>query len=143
MNRPLYQPKIVEKPWGREVWYADQEKYAGKVLEVNAGARLSLQLHERKVETLYLLSGHVRLVFKAAATLAGSDVRIEEEDMFDWYPGEAVHIPARTIHRFEAVHDSVLLEVSTPDLTDVVRLQDDYARPRRDDVTRSEEEVGV
>lgn len=133
MPSPLAQPKIVEKPWGREIWYADQKAYAGKVLEVSAGKRLSLQYHERKTETLYLLSGHVRLTFRpldagethAAATLGA-------EHVHDWRPGQFVHIPVRTIHRFEAVVDSVLLEVSTPDLTDVVRLQDDYSRPARD-----------
>lgn len=123
MPNPLFRPKIVDKPWGREVWYADQERYAGKVLEVNAGARLSLQYHERKTETLYLLSGRVRLTFGPIG---------EDAEVFEWTPGEAVHIPANTVHRFEAVEDSVLLEVSTPDLTDVVRLSDDYARPERD-----------
>ena len=120
---PLSTPKIVAKPWGREIWYADQERYAGKVLEVNAGARLSLQYHERKTETLYLLSGRVRLTFGSLGA---------EPEVFEWTPGQAVHIPANTVHRFEAVENSVLLEVSTPDLTDVVRLSDDYARPERD-----------
>jgi len=133
MPSPLALPKIVDKPWGREIWYADQKAYAGKILEVKAGRRLSLQYHERKTETLYLLSGHVRLTFRPteegeahAAAIVGAD------HVHDWKPGQLVHIPARTIHRFEAVVDSVLLEVSTPDLADVVRLQDDYARPERD-----------
>ena len=129
---PLYSPKTVDKPWGREIWYADQEKYAGKVLEVKAGARLSLQYHERKTETLYLLSGKVRLVFKPVPQGETPGADVGPQDSFEWTPGQAVHIPARTIHRFEALEDSVLLEVSTPDLTDVVRLQDDYARPDRD-----------
>lgn len=131
MPSPLYEPQTVEKPWGREVWYADQENYAGKVLEVKAGARLSLQYHERKTETLYLLSGRVRLVFKKVEEGAEQGVSISDEDTFEWLPGQAVHIPTRTIHRFVALEDSLLLEVSTPDLTDVVRLQDDYARPER------------
>lgn len=133
MPSPLVQPKIVEKPWGREIWYADQKAYAGKILEVRAGKRLSLQYHERKTETLCLLSGHVRLTFRplsegevpAASSVGPAHVH-------DWRPGQSLHIPVRTIHRFEAVVDSVLLEVSTPDLTDVVRLQDDYSRPARD-----------
>lgn len=132
MTNPLYSPKTVDKPWGREIWYADQDSYAGKVLEVNAGARLSLQYHERKTETLYLLSGKVRLVFKSVPEGEQPDKTVPPEDVFEWTPGQAVHIPTRTIHRFEAVEDSVLLEVSTPDLTDVVRLADDYARPDRD-----------
>lgn len=127
---PFYTPKIVDKPWGREIWYADSETYAGKVLEVKAGARLSLQYHEIKTETLYLLSGRVRMVFKQVEDR--SSIHIEESDYFDWLPGQAVHIPTNTVHRFEAVEYSVLLEVSTPHLTDVVRVEDDYSRPDRD-----------
>lgn len=133
MSSPLIQPKIVDKPWGREIWYADQKAYAGKILEVKAGKRLSLQYHERKTETLFLLSGHVKLTFRPlAAGETHAVALVSPENVFEWKPGLAVHIPTRTIHRFEAVADSVLLEVSTPDLTDVVRLQDDYARPERD-----------
>jgi mannose-6-phosphate isomerase len=131
MSSPLHSPKIVEKPWGRELWYADQSAYAGKVLEVKAGRRLSLQYHERKTETLFLLSGRVNLVFRPLAP--GEDpTSVSPAEPIVWSPGAALHIPVRTIHRFEALEDSVLLEVSTPDLTDVVRLQDDYRRPARD-----------
>ncbi|MCA1667429.1 MAG: cupin domain-containing protein [Thermomicrobia bacterium] len=111
---PLAEPIIVEKPWGREIWYAHTGAYAGKVLEVSAGKRLSLQKHAIKEETLYLLSGHVTLTFGDA--------------QFDWRPGMLVHIPTGTIHRFEAQEDSVLLEVSTPHLDDVIRITDDYGR---------------
>ncbi len=120
---PLTEPKIVDKPWGREIWYADAEHYAGKVLEVKGGHRLSLQKHEVKEETLYLISGRVRLTFVPVGSSAAP-----EASTFDWTPGRAVHIPTGTVHRFEALEDSVLLEVSTPHLTDVVRLQDDYRR---------------
>ncbi len=133
MAEPTHHPKIVEKPWGREIWYADQTAYAGKVLEVKQGRRLSLQYHERKTETLYLLSGKVLLTFRPIAngeTPAAS--LVTSADQRTWLPGQALHVPARTIHRFEALEDSVLLEVSTPDLTDVVRLQDDFSRPARD-----------
>ena len=126
-DSPLASPKIVVKPWGREIWYADTEHYAGKVLEVTAGRRLSLQLHEVKEETLYLLSGLVTLTF-----VAPGDDTPPTESTFTWRPGTFVHIPPRTVHRFEAVEDSVLLEVSTPHLTDVIRLEDDYARPKSD-----------
>ena len=119
MSSPLQSPKIVLKPWGREIWYAEQAAYAGKVLEISAGKRLSLQYHERKTETLYLLSGRVI-------------VTVTAEHEYTWEAGQALHIPVHTIHRFAAVTDAVLLEVSTPDLTDVVRLQDDFARPARD-----------
>jgi mannose-6-phosphate isomerase len=114
MEGPLRTPKFVEKPWGREIWYAHTAQYAGKVLEVKAGQRLSLQKHNIKEETLYLLSGKVILTF--------ADKR------YDWEPGQLVHIPTGTVHRFEAVEDSVLLEVSTPHLEDVVRIEDDYGR---------------
>ena len=131
MSSPLHSPKIVEKPWGRELWYADQSAYAGKVLEVKAGRRLSLQYHERKIETLFLLSGRVNLVFRPLAP--GEDpATVSLAAPIVWSTGQALHIPVRTIHRFEALEDSVLLEVSTPDLTDVVRLQDDFSRPARD-----------
>lgn len=131
MPSPLHSPKIVEKPWGREIWYADQAAYAGKVLELKAGHRLSLQYHERKTETLYLLSGQVNLVFQPLAPGA-EPAAANPPATYLWSAGQALHVPVRTIHRFEAVTDSVLLEVSTPDLTDVVRLQDDYHRPTRD-----------
>ncbi|NBX34002.1 cupin [bacterium] len=131
MPSPMHSPKIVEKPWGREIWYADHSAYAGKVLEVKAGRRLSLQYHERKTETLFLLSGQVNLVFRPLA--AGEDpAAVPVPATLAWSAGQALHVPVRTIHRFEAVVDSVLLEVSTPDLADVVRLQDDYHRPARD-----------
>ena len=133
MADPTHSPKIGEKPWGREIWYADQSAYAGKVLEVKQGRRLSLQYHERKTETLYLLSGKVLLTFRPIAngeTPAAS--LVTAADQRTWLPGQALPVPVRTIHRFEALEDSVLLEVSTPDLTDVVRLQDDFSRPARD-----------
>jgi mannose-6-phosphate isomerase len=111
---PLTEPKVVEKPWGKEIWYAHTGSYAGKVLHVNAGHRLSLQKHNKKEETLYLLSGKVTLTYNDGTYL--------------WECGTLVHIPPGTVHRFEAVEDSVLLEVSTPFLEDVVRLEDDYKR---------------
>jgi quercetin dioxygenase-like cupin family protein len=133
MAEPTHTPKTVVKPWGREIWFADQAAYAGKILEVKKGCRLSLQYHERKTETLYLLSGRVRLTYRVAAPVeTPTAAEVTSADQFEWLPGAALHIPARTVHRFEALEDSVLLEVSTPDLTDVVRLQDDYARPARD-----------
>ena len=109
-----YEPKIVDKPWGREVWYAHSDRYAGKVLEVDAGQLLSLQKHLVKHETLYLLSGRMEFT---------RDGRV-----FEWKPGTAVEIPPGTVHRMKAVEDSVILEVSTPELDDVVRLEDRYGR---------------
>ena len=108
------EPKIVDKPWGREIWYAHNERYAGKVLEVTRGHLLSLQKHRVKHETLYLLSGEIRLTL--------------DDDVVSWLPGMAVEIAPGTVHRMEALEDSVLLEVSTPELDDVVRLEDRYGR---------------
>jgi mannose-6-phosphate isomerase-like protein (cupin superfamily) len=108
------QPKVVEKPWGREIWYAVTDRYAGKVLEVNAGHQLSLQYHERKHETWMLYSGLMEV------TLG--------DEHFELAPGEAVEVPPGIVHRMRAIRDSVLLEVSTPDLDDVIRVEDDYGR---------------
>ncbi len=107
-------PEIVEKPWGREIWYAHNDRYAGKVLEVERGHLLSLQKHRVKHETLYLQSGRMRF------TLG--------EEVFEWTPGEVVVIPPETVHRMEALEESVILEVSSPELDDVVRLEDRYGR---------------
>ncbi len=106
--------RVVEKPWGREVWYAVTDRYAGKVLEVRAGHALSLQYHRRKQETLYFRSGTGWL------RLGDRVVPIE--------PGLAVTIQPGTLHRVEATTDLEILEVSTPDLDDVVRLEDRYGR---------------
>ena len=108
------EPEIVEKPWGREVWYAHTDRYAGKILEVDEGHILSLQKHEVKHETLFLQAGRMRFTLGEA--------------VFEWLPGEVVSIPPDTVHRMEALEDSVILEVSTPELDDVVRLEDRYGR---------------
>jgi mannose-6-phosphate isomerase-like protein (cupin superfamily) len=108
------QPQIVPKPWGREIWYGDEAEYAGKVLEVTRGHILSLQKHERKKETMYLWSGRVRY------HLNGVD--------FELAPGGCLTINPGDVHRVEALDDSVILEVSTPHLDDVVRLEDRYGR---------------
>lgn len=110
----LTRPKIVDKPWGREIWYAHEARYAGKVLEVNRGHALSLQKHERKEETLFLQSGRINF------HLNGGEFVMEE--------GECITIRPGDVHRMEALEDSVFLEVSTPELDDVIRLEDRYGR---------------
>jgi mannose-6-phosphate isomerase len=112
-------PRRVEKPWGHELWWADTEAYAGKLLHVEAGHRLSLQLHREKDETSYLLSGRLRLTRGPSA-----DVLREQEIG----PGHAWRVEPGTVHCIEAIEDSIVLEVSTPHLDDVVRLQDRYGR---------------
>jgi len=111
--------RIKEKPWGREVWFAHTEKYAGKVLEVKKGARLSLQYHEKKTETQYVYEGKVKLTF-------GKDEKSLEEKILS--PGDKFDIYPYTIHRIEGLEDSKIFEVSTAELDDVVKLADDYGR---------------
>ena len=107
--------KIVDKPWGREVWWAQSECYVAKVLEVSAHEALSLQYHERKRETVLVVAG------EGGARLGDLDVRL--------VPGVRLEVPAGVVHRFEAGGEPlVLLEVSTPEVEDVVRLEDRYGR---------------
>lgn len=116
------EPKRVEKPWGHEIWWAHTGDYAGKILVVHAGQTLSLQLHREKDESSYLLSGRLRLI-QGATT--------EELDEQEIVPGQAWRIEVGTVHSIEALEDSVVLEVSTPQLDDIVRLQDRYGRSTR------------
>jgi len=108
--------KIVEKPWGKEEWLEVTNTYATKFLYINAGHRLSLQYHEVKCETIYLIYGVLKYRY---GTL----------DKFLITPSQMVFIPAGIEHRFEALDKDVLLfEMSSPELDDVVRLSDDYDR---------------
>lgn len=109
----------MEKPWGHEVWWAQTDAYAGKLLHVKAGHRLSLQLHREKDESSYVLSGRLLLTRGASAE------SLREEEIG---PGFAWHVEPGTVHSIEAIEDSVVLEVSTPHLDDVVRLEDRYGR---------------
>lgn len=112
-------PRRVDKPWGHEIIWAHTDLYAGKTLHVKAGHSLSLQFHEEKDETLYLLSGTLR--FRVGPGLdALEDVEMNE--------GSAIRIEAGVLHWMEALSDAVLLEVSTPELDDVVRVRDRYGR---------------
>ena len=114
-----FRPKLIPKPWGKEVWFANQAGYAGKLLHLNKGHRYSLQYHEKKTETQYLLSGKVKfLVGKTEDNL--NEIILEPGDTLDIHPGD--------IHRAEGLEDSVIVEVSTDDLDDVVKLHDDYGR---------------
>ncbi len=108
----------VEKPWGYELHWAKTDRYVGKLIHVNAGHALSLQYHNVKDETIYLHSG--LLLFEIQV-----DGKLVEREM---HPGERVHITPKTIHRMTAIQDSDIFEVSTPELQDVVRLEDRYGR---------------
>lgn len=113
------EPRRVEKPWGHELWWAQTPHYAGKLLHVKAGHELSLQLHREKDETSYLLSGRMRLT--RGPTADG----LQEQEIG---PGHAWRVEPGTVHSIAAIEDSVVLEVSTPHLDDVVRLADRYQR---------------
>ncbi len=108
----------VDKPWGYELHWAKTEKYVGKLIHVDAGHALSLQYHNEKDETIFLASG--RMLFEIQEQ--GELVRRE------MLPGEAVHVTPRTVHRMTAITDCDIFEVSTPELHDVVRLEDRYGR---------------
>jgi mannose-6-phosphate isomerase len=111
-------PYRVEKPWGFELVWARTDRYVGKILHVRAGQVLSLQYHHRKDETMHVLAGELIL-------------RTGPEDALESRPfraGESMHIPPKLIHQIEAVVDSDVLEASTPELDDLVRLNDRYGR---------------
>ena len=111
-------PYRVEKPWGYELIWAKADRYVGKILHVEAGHVLSLQYHNKKDESIYVLVGEIILRLKQGETLI--ERRVGQ--------GEAFHITPKTVHQFEAVVTSDLLEASTPELDDVVRLKDRYGR---------------
>jgi len=110
----------IEKPWGYELLWTHTDHYAGKVIHINAGTRLSLQYHERKHESVLVISGTLLLHLGQ-----GEDARILELS-----PGESYDIAVGDIHRFAAPsnEDVEIIEVSTPELDDVIRLEDDYNR---------------
>ena len=108
----------VSKPWGHELVFAENEKYAGKILHLDPGQCLSLQYHERKDETLFVLTGEVTLLVGPEGDL--QELRLK--------PGESYRIRPGVRHRMSAEEASDVVEVSTPELDDVVRLEDRYGR---------------
>jgi quercetin dioxygenase-like cupin family protein len=114
-------PKKVEKPWGHEIWWARTERYVGKILHVKAGESLSLQYHNVKDETILIQSG--RLLFETKPAGDSGELRRIEMN-----PGDVFHITPGTVHRMTALTDCDIVEVSTPELEDVVRLEDRYGR---------------
>jgi len=113
------EPRKVEKPWGWELIWAEGDRYAGKLLFVRAGHSLSLQYHERKDESWYVQEG------RAALELGRVGQELEEQEIGT---GDTFHFAPGTVHRVRALEDTLIVEVSTPDLDDVVRLADDYGR---------------
>jgi mannose-6-phosphate isomerase len=109
----------VEKPWGYEVHWARTDRYVGKILHIRKGHALSLQYHERKEETIYVQAGRLRYeIGESTETL----------EVLELGPGDAVHVRPGLVHRMTALEDTDVLEASTPELDDVVRLDDRYGR---------------
>ena len=111
--------RVVEKPWGHELIWASTDRYVGKILHIKAGEALSLQYHRVKDETIMLLSGRMLLVFFAEG---------EEPRSRELLPRKPFHITPELRHRMIAIEDTDVLEVSTTELDDVVRLEDRYGR---------------
>jgi mannose-6-phosphate isomerase len=109
----------IDKPWGHELIWANTERYVGKILHIRSGERLSLQYHRVKDETIMVLSGRMRLEYFADGELPVSR---------ELGPREPFHITVGLRHRMIALEDTDVVEVSTPELDDVVRLEDRYGR---------------
>jgi mannose-6-phosphate isomerase len=114
------EPRRVDKPWGYELIWALTDEYCGKVLFVRAGESLSLQFHREKDESWYVESGRAELQVGAVGE-AVLNVEVLS-------PGAALRFRPGTVHRVTALEDTTILEVSTPQLADVVRLEDVYGR---------------
>jgi mannose-6-phosphate isomerase-like protein (cupin superfamily) len=115
-----FDPRRVDKPWGYELIWAVTDAYAGKLLFVKAGESLSLQFHREKDESWLVQSGRAKLELGSAG-----DAILKEEVIG---PGASFRFPPGTVHRVTALEDTTILEVSTPELDDVVRLEDRYGR---------------
>lgn len=112
----IVSPRVVSKPWGEEVIWAETKEYVGKLIKINAGHRLSLQYHEVKEETVFVVSGTL-YIYDGEGKITKLNA------------GESFHVTPGQIHRFGANESNVeIVEVSTPHLHDVVRLSDDYNR---------------
>lgn len=114
-----FAPRRVPKPWGEELIWALTDRYCGKILTIETGRRLSLQYHERKDEAILVTSGRLRL------HLEGYDGTMTTRELG---PGEGAHVAVGRRHRYEAIERVELVEVSTPELDDVVRVEDDFGR---------------
>jgi len=109
----------VEKPWGYELIWAKTEKYAAKILHIEKGRRLSYQYHQKKDEAMFVISGKLLVELEREGG---------EKTLSHLNSGECLHLPALTRHRLTALETSDIFEVSTPELDDVVRLEDDHGR---------------
>ncbi len=116
--------KRIEKPWGYELIICTNKNYTGKIIHINKGFRLSKQYHKKKQETLYLLKGDAKIQVDNTTRDICQPLKIED--------GAVIEIPPKTIHRIKAIKDCTFIEFSTSQLTDVVRLEDDFGRIKRD-----------
>ena len=108
----------VDKPWGYELHWAKTDRYVGKVIHISKGHALSLQYHNLKDETIFVWSGRILFEIDVNGALTRREMG----------PGEAAHVTPKTIHRMTAIEDADVFEASTPELNDVVRLEDRYGR---------------
>ena len=120
LDRFAFAPRRVEKPWGWELIWAEADQYVGKLIFVHAGHAISLQFHRVKDEAWYIQEG------RAEVEVGGPGEAILSTEVLG--PGAALHFPPGTVHRLKALDDTLVLEVSTPHLDDVVRLEDRYGR---------------
>ena len=120
MDHPhVFEPTKIEKPWGYEILWAHTDRYVGKILHIEPGHLLSLQYHETKHESIYVLRG--RMIFR----YRDGSGELQEREMI---AGQAQQVPTGLVHQFEALERTDVLEASTPHLDDVIRLKDRYGR---------------
>jgi mannose-6-phosphate isomerase-like protein (cupin superfamily) len=115
-----FEPRRVDKPWGWELIWALTDRYCGKLLFVRAGESLSLQYHDAKDESWYVQEGRAELELSSVGDAVREQVEIRAGDCFRFRP--------QTVHRLRAIEDTLVIEVSTPEIEDVVRLEDVYGR---------------
>jgi mannose-6-phosphate isomerase-like protein (cupin superfamily) len=120
LDRFAFEPERIEKPWGHELLWAHAEQYVGKLLFVRAGCSLSLQFHREKDESWYVQTGRAEL------QLGEVGQAVLQREVVG--PGACFRFPPGTVHRVTAIEDTTILEVSTPQLDDIVRLEDEYGR---------------
>ena len=126
------QAKVVSKPWGKEEWIAYNDLYVLKIITLNKGYRTSLQYHNQKHETNYVDRGRI------VCWLEDEDGSIQKIEM---KPGSIIEVVPGKVHRVEALEDTRLIEVSTPHLDDVIRVEDDFGRGHGRIVSEHGEEV--
>lgn len=107
----------VEKPWGYELIWAETDNYVGKILHINAGQKLSRQYHNLKEETFFVRTGEMFL-----------EIGFPPNQKLHMKEGDTYHCPPLTVHRMIAITDVDVIEVSTPQIDDVIRLEDEYGR---------------